>query len=174
MSNLHETMAAVGIPYPPARAKPTSNGFLRWDKNNRYWLKLLDGVALFGDFNTGESHQWFENDDKPLDAEQVAVRRAKMLALRKEMDEELLQQHEKTAISALNQWNGLPETGSSPYLEKKQVRALGLRFDEDALAVPIRDNLHMSSVTWATITSLRNSLHGGQKLSRALACYPTR
>lgn len=139
MSTLYDAMATLGIPTPPAKAKPTSNGFQRYGKNNRFWLKQLDGVALFGDFSTGESHHWFEDDDKPLDAEQVATRRAKMLALRKEMDEEQQQQHEQTAISALNQWNGLAETGTSPYLQRKQVDAFGVRFDEDALAVPMRD-----------------------------------
>ena len=96
-------------------------------------------MALFGDFNTGESHQWFEDDNKPLDVEQIATRRAKILALRKEMDEEQQQQHEQTAISALNQWNGLAETGSSLYLEKKQAGAFGVRFDGDSLVIPMRD-----------------------------------
>jgi len=139
MSTLHYAMAAVGIPAPPAKAKPMSNGFQRWGKNNCYWLKQLDGVALFGDFSTGESHHWFENDDKPLDSEQIAIRKAKMLAMRKQLDDEQQQQHEQTAISALNQWNGLAETGASPYLEKKQVEAFGVRFDEDAVTVPMRD-----------------------------------
>jgi putative DNA primase/helicase len=157
-------MAAVGIPTPPAKAKPTSNGFLRWGKNNRYWLKQLDGVVLFGDFNTGESHQWFEDDDKPLDAEQVAARRAKMLALRKEMDEEQQQQHEQTAISALNQWNGLAENGASPYIVKKQVEAFCLRFDEDAVTVPMRDaNGKLWSLQTIKADGSKRFLYNGRK-----------
>lgn len=139
MSTLYDAMAAVGIPTPPAKAKPTSNGFLRWDKNNRYWLKQQDGAAFFGDYRTGESHHWFEDDDKPLDIVQVAARRAKMQAMRKEMDEEQQRQYEQTAISALNQWNGLAEGGASHYLNKKQVDAFGVRFDEDAIVIPMRD-----------------------------------
>lgn len=138
MTSLHEAMIAVGIDALPAKVKHTPSGFTRWGKNSRFWLIQGNGAAFFGDYTTGESHQWFEDDDKPLDTEQVAARRAKMAALRKQREEAEAQAQEEAAIKALNQWHMLAEAGESPYLHKKQVEAFCVRFDGDSIVVPMR------------------------------------
>ena len=135
--NLEEAFIAAGIPAPPARAKTLPSSFIRWGKNNRYWTKLFDGGAIFGDYSTGESHNWFEDDDKLLDAEQIAKRKEKLAALKKEQQEEQARIYEEASVIALNQWNGLVSEGVSPYLQRKQIEAFNIRFDDDKIVIPV-------------------------------------
>ena len=142
MSTLHEAMIAVAMEPPRDYVKPNSSGVKRWGKkgkNASCWLIEKEGAAFFGDYSTGESHQWFQDDDKPLDAEQIAARRVKMVELRRQREEDEARMHEETAIKALNQLNTLAEEGQSPYLHEKQVEAFGVRFDGDSVVVPMHD-----------------------------------
>lgn len=139
MSTLHDAIIAAGMDAPPAKAKPTSSGFIRWGKNNRYWMKPFDGGAIFGDYSTDESHTWFEDDDKPLDAKQMAERRASMAKLRKQQKQEEERLYAEVATRCEQLWNAMPDTGKSAYLERKQVAAFGVRYHNDCLAIPLCD-----------------------------------
>ena len=138
MSTLYDAMAVVGIP-APARAKPTSNGFQRYGKNSRYWLRQLDDVAFFGDHQTGERHTWFADSDKPFDAKQQAERRANLARLRNHQRQEEERAHAEIASRCSLLWDAIRETGNSPYLERKQVAALGIRYHNDCVVIPLYD-----------------------------------
>lgn len=45
----------------------------------------------------------------------------------------------ETAERAEKIWAGLPESGASPYLDRKKARAFGLRFSRGSIVVPVRD-----------------------------------
>jgi len=137
MSTLYDAMVAVGIPTPPAKAKPTSNGYLRW--GNRYWLRQLDDVAFFGDWHTGESHTWFADNGKPLDAKQQTERKAHLARLRNQQKQEAERAHAEIAARCSRLWDAMPETGKSPYLERKWVAAFGIRYHNDSVVIPLHD-----------------------------------
>jgi len=136
--NLQDKMQFVDIPLPPANAR-ISNGFTRWGNNNRYWLTQKDDAAFFGDYSTGESHQWFADDGKELSATELAKRKEKLAELRKVQEAEQLRIHETVATKAKQQWDALQYVGNSQYLERKQVNDFGLRFGESFIAVPLYD-----------------------------------
>lgn len=135
--NLHDALNQHGIPLPPAHLKPNTAGFLRWEN---YWLKQVEGVALFGNWETGESYHWFEDTATPLDAKQIAARKAKVAAMHKEREADILHQHEQAALAALAEWAGLCEDGQSEYLTQKQVQGFGIRYGQGgSIVVPVRD-----------------------------------
>lgn len=136
---LHDAMASANIPAPPPNLRSVPGGFIRWGKGNRYWMKQQDGVVLFGDWGTGESHHWFEDNDKPLDAKQQAERRANLARLRNQQKQEEERAHTEIAARCSQLWNAMPETGQSPYLERKQVAAFGIRYHNDSVVIPLYD-----------------------------------
>ena len=135
---LNDAMIAAGIT-PPHKARKTSRGFLRWGKNNAYWLKEFDGGAIFGDLTTRESHRWFEENNKPLNAREMAERTAKLAQLRKQEKAEEERAYLEIADQCALRWDALPEAGKSAYLKCKQVDAFNVRFEDDALVIPLRD-----------------------------------
>jgi putative DNA primase/helicase len=136
---LFDALAAANIPAPPAGAIPTTGGFIRWGENSRYWLKEKDGVALFGDWVTGESHHWFNDSGVPHSREETTLRNKRLADLCKEQQLEQERRHEEAAKLVFTQWNNLPENGRSPYVERKQVVDSGVRFDHDVVVIPLRD-----------------------------------
>lgn len=137
--SIQDAMAAVGIPTPPAKAKPTSTGFQRYGKNNRYWLRQLDDVAFFGDHQTRESHTWFADNGKPLDVKQQAERRANLARLCTQQKQEEERAYAEVAARCRQLWDAIPETGKSLYLKRKQVAAFGIRYHNDSVVIPLRD-----------------------------------
>lgn len=57
--------------------------------------------------------------------------------LRQQADAEKQERAASAAIRAAKIWAGLPDTGKSDYLDRKQVRAYGLRFSRGSVVVPV-------------------------------------
>lgn len=167
--SLQDALAAANIPAPPSNI-PISSGFVRYGKSNRYWLKQQDGVVLFGDWSTGESHHWFEDSGKSLDAGEVAARKAQLATLRQEQETEQARIYNEIATRTQGQWDGLPETGNSPYLERKQVLAYSLRFLGDAVVVPLRD---IEGKLWSLQTINADGSKRFQTGGRKRGCFHT-
>lgn len=155
MTSLQDAIANAGMPQPPANAR-LSNGVRRWGKNNCYWLIEKDDVAFFGDYSTGESHQWFADDGRELSPAELAKRKEKLAELRKAQQAEQARIYDGVAASAQQKWEALPETGESPYLQRKQVGAFGVRFGDGFIAVPLCD-------AGGKIWSLQYIFEGGEK-----------
>lgn len=136
---LYDALAAVNIPTPPSNLRATVSGFQRYGKNNRYWLRQLDGVAFFGDHQTGESHYWLADNDGPLDAKQQAERMVRMARLRNHQQREERRAYATVAARCEQLWDAMDVTGNSPYLERKQVTAFAMRHYKDSLVIPLRD-----------------------------------
>jgi putative DNA primase/helicase len=134
-------MTAVGIPTPPANAKLTYAGFLRYGINGCYYLKRLGAdAAIFGDWRTGESHKWFKNSCALLDGKQLPKHRATIKELDKLQKQEKERQYAYAAAACSRTWwYCMTVKGSSQYLARKQVAAFGLRYSNDSVVIPLRD-----------------------------------
>ena len=135
---LYAGLDREGIEKPGNNAR-TSNGFMRWGKNDRYWAKEVDDGYLFGDFSQDISEHIFPYSDETLSPEERRQRARQIERARQEMAENLKKQQEATAQEALKRWQRLPRCENHPYLRKKQVPAYHLRVDGDCLVIPLYD-----------------------------------
>ncbi|MBW0449242.1 toprim domain-containing protein [Paraburkholderia phenoliruptrix] len=178
MTDLHETAAIEefvdamfdkGIKVDPSKVIADGrlhrihvDGDSHNEQNGWYVLHIDDKPAgKFGcnrRYGHDTSFPWTSSAKRtPTTAEERRAYREKMEAQRKQREEELAAQHKRAAELANSMWNeAVPcEDDSHPYLERKGVRAHGLRigtwrkFDsssgamqvvsDNALLVPIRD-----------------------------------
>ena len=135
---LYAGLDREGIEKPGNNAR-TSNGFMRWGKNDRYWAKEVDDGYLFGDFSQDISEHIFPHSDETLSPEERRQRARQIERARQEIAENLKKQQEATAQEALKRWQRLPQCENHPYLRKKQVPAYRLRVDGDCLVIPLYD-----------------------------------
>jgi len=73
-----------------------------------------------------------ESERRRLQAEQARIRA--------EAEAERKARAEEAARRAASIWPKLPDTGKSAYLDKKQVRAYGVRFSRGSIVVPVRND----------------------------------
>lgn len=106
-----------------------------------YQMTLANGetafAGAFGNLKTGlqakierNTRHWSEDDRREYKIRMDAARAAKAEADKAARDE--------CARRAAKAWANLPESGSSPYLDRKRVRAFGLRFAKGSVVVPVR------------------------------------
>jgi putative DNA primase/helicase len=72
------------------------------------------------------------------DEERAQAKRA-MDEARRSAREERARLADEAAARAEKIWSGLPESGASDYLQRKKVRAYGLKFSRGSIVVPVRD-----------------------------------
>lgn len=108
-------------------------------KRNAWYVLYLDGRVpggAFGSWRTGQHETWTAKAEREFTAADRAEWQARQAALRAARERDA----EATAVRAQRIWDGLPESGRSPYLDRKQVRAFGLRFAKGGtVVVPVRD-----------------------------------
>jgi putative DNA primase/helicase len=75
----------------------------------------------------------------PLTPEALAERQRQQDQAREREQAETRQRHEAAASEAARQWASASDAGQSPYLERKGVKAHGLRFADAVLLVPLHD-----------------------------------
>lgn len=98
--------------------------------------RLLAGA--FGDWKLGVSEHVKVNAERMSDTDRERIR-SEQEAAKKAALQERLRMAELTHERAEKIWQGLPEEGGSPYLDRKKVRAFGLRFSRGSIVVPVRD-----------------------------------
>ena len=112
-------------------------------------ITLDDGrvfiVGRYGDLRAGEGGQGLHGTGQAIDItgiklsrderEQVKARRAEQ---RQKVEHQRAEIAAEAAQRAASIWPKLPEEGSSPYLQRKHVRAWGLRFSRGSVVVPVR------------------------------------
>ncbi len=142
----------------PAPQKPiTSNGFTRWGKNNRYSaIRLGNDGIYFEDFASDIKESWFPKNNATLSPKEIKQRKLAISEARKKAEAIRKEQQEKTAITAFSLWNRLLETGTSPYLESKQVQPFGVRYGKQSVVMPMHD---IEGKLW----SLQVIYHNGNK-----------
>ena len=106
------------------------------------WFVLntaADG-RMFGAFGrwdeAREADTWHSGDaSKPLNKTELAAIAEARAGAAKQRDKE----HRNAAKTANTQWDAFATDGESPYLARKRIGALGVRFDGAAVCVPLRD-----------------------------------
>lgn len=129
------------------------------------WYISFGLAGAFGDWSRDIRGKWslnkdgLSNQDKEKLREQLA--KAQRIA-----EEERLRKQEETAALAMSKWGTFSETGESPYLIKKKVDGVGVRFNNDFLIIPLRDvNGKLWSLQWIGTDGSKRFLPGGRKKS---------
>ena len=105
------------------------------------WRNGVRPAGSIENFLTGTKENWkYQGDEKiaPLSLEQVA----EMAAERERRAKELQTQYEDRALAAVRRWSRAQDMvpgETTPYLDRKQVLAVGLRREGENLLVPLRD-----------------------------------
>lgn len=163
-ANVSDVLSKEGIELPSRSLKPNSQGFYRWGKNQRYWLKILGEVLIFGDHSEGVEFSCSANG-KNLNKEQKEHIKERVKEAEKTREEE----QQKVAISVQKKWNELLEHGLNIYLQKKQVNAFGLRFDASGtLYIPLRDT---KDVLWSLQTIMPDGSKRFEKSGRTKGLF---
>ncbi|HUX80478.1 MAG TPA: hypothetical protein VMW10_12160, partial [Alphaproteobacteria bacterium] len=127
------------------------------------WYVFHGMAGAFGDWSKDIHEKWsLKTADVPgLDKEQLFEQIEKT---KKSLEEERFQRQEEVALTALNKWNALFETGQSRYLAKKKVEAFGVRFSKDFLIIPLRDTAgKLWSLQWIASDGTKRFMGGGRK-----------
>ena len=103
----------------------------RGARKNGYYKLWMDGrpAGVFGIWSTGESHTWAaDTGAAPMSAEEQAKLRAEMKRKQAERAAEIKEAQAKAAERARKAWDkAVPADDSHPYLQRKGVKAHGLR-----------------------------------------------
>ena len=79
-----------------------------------------------------------------------------------ERKKQLAEQHRKVAVKANRIWErSAPAPDDHPYLQRKGVKAHGLRLDGDRLVVPVRIDGEIASIQWITPDGGKQFMPGG-------------
>lgn len=155
---LENALHEYRIPYPQNRA--SSNGFIRWGKNQRYWAIPVDDGYFFGDFVSDLSTAVFpgkEVDD--FDRTRYSKRVQELI---EQMEAERAFFYKASQQRAQNIWESTPYlTYSHEYLKKKKALNYGLKVaGEGFLIIPLSD---ISGELW-TLQFIDN--HGKKRFLR--------
>ncbi len=127
------------------------------------WYVFYGLAGAFGDWSRDIHEKWNVSNtivpglDKETFYEQV--NKAKEAA-----EEEKHQKYEETAKFALEKWQSLSEAGESPYLTRKQIKPIGIRFNKGFLVIPLRDTSgKLWSLQWIAPNGTKRFLPGGRK-----------
>ncbi len=129
------------------------------------YIGHLDGVpaGFIQNFKTGLKENWsMSAPAAEMSPEQRAALKAQADLNAQEREREIRRTHEETALRAAQRWERLPEPpagASTPYLDRKGIRAIGARIDGDSLVIPAAD---IDGKIWTLQTI--PAAEGGKKL----------
>lgn len=149
-AQLHAALTAAGQPYNGTL--PADGRFTRYGNRKSgqpCWLvlyRLSNGhrAANFGDWRQGSRHHWQSWADGHNVRHDAAALQRELEQRQRQQDTVLDQRHAAAARLAADLWARLAETGDHPYLSRKAVPALGVRFGHDeqgrgpCLVIPLR------------------------------------
>ena len=127
------------------------------------WYVYHDMAGAFGDWSQDIQGKWSAGNSSLSHENQNILSEQQEMA-QQIAEAEKIRKQEETAHLALTKWNSLSEMGSSPYLEKKQVKAYGVRFGSQHLIIPLRDvGGKLWSFQWIEPDGKKQFLKGGKK-----------
>lgn len=105
------------------------------DRNG--WVKVpAPGVAVYGDWSTGEQHTWRASNDNHAPAANDNRRQQD----REQAEQRRISDNQAAAVRARHLWEQAKPAAGHAYLSAKGVRAHGLRVDQSGtLLVPVYD-----------------------------------
>lgn len=129
---LEQRLGELGMELPLKAG--SSNRFLRWGKNSRYWAKAVGEGYIFGDFVSGIKSCVFPDRREPALKERRRIKReeGKIMAEQKKAWDE-------AAKKAYELWESLSVANSDhPYLIRKHVgAALNVKLHKNCLIIPL-------------------------------------
>jgi len=120
-------------------------------------------LITYGDWSIGDNQLFKSWDNSTLsDSERVAIKSIQDKQRLKAAQQQAAQ-HETTAIQAAKEWATFAPSGESEYLNKKGVKAYGLRFGRDFVVMPLR-TIESKIYSFQRIyTDNKLNLKGGRK-----------
>jgi phage/plasmid primase-like uncharacterized protein/phage/plasmid-associated DNA primase len=164
-----DAMRAAGIE-PPANL--IADGCLhRFSTNGRnndsagWYIVHVDQipVGVFGDWRSGVSGKWAGNGRQKLSPEERREQAKRIRAAKRNAEKERKRQHAEAAAEASRIWEAAePAADSHPYLERKQIRAHGVRIAKDGrLIVPVRIASKLASLQFIAPDGTKRFLPSG-------------
>ena len=128
-----------------------------------------DPVVIFGSWKTGEQHTWRGASSRTLTVAEQADAQRRMQAMHQAREAERMAVQAEARAKAAALWSSArPATNGHPYLQRKQVPAIGIRQLREQLLIPLRDahgTLH--SLQFIGADGSKKFLTGG----RVAGCY---
>lgn len=159
---LENALHEYRIPYPQNRA--SSNGFIRWGKNQRYWAIQVDDGFFFGDFATDLSTAVFPNREvNDYDTKTYSKRVSDLI---EQTDQERNYFYIKTKERAQKIWEtSACLTYSHDYLVRKKSVSSGLKIaGEGCLIIPLYDiNGELWTLQFIDANGTKRFLKNGKK-----------
>lgn len=156
---LREELERYGIAIP--LNFKSSNRFIRWGKNNRYWAREVGEGYVFGDFASGIKSYIFPDSRKANLAEKRRIKRING----KIMDDQR-KTWDKTAKKAYELWYKLPSAKNDhPYLMKKHVGVSpNVKIHNSQLVIPLVNiSGELSTLQFIDSSGNKRFFPGGQK-----------
>lgn len=102
------------------------------------WYVFYGYAGAFGDWRQNIKEKWSTQNPSltPREREQMMEEREKA---HKAFQEEVVCKNQEASDVAVKGWTGFAETGASAYLLKKKVDAVGIRFGQGCMVMPLCD-----------------------------------
>lgn len=139
-----------------------SNG-KRGDDTGWYVLHS-DGVpaGAFGDWRTGISETWRANIGRALSIRESADHQARVEAMRAQREKEETARAADAANEAARIWRQASPAGAHPYLERKGIKAHGVKLQGGRLVIPMRIGGTLTSLQFIDAEGEKLFLPGGK------------
>ncbi len=103
------------------------------------WYVNYGMAGAFGDWSRGIHEVWTMKKSDTFSSNDEDLMQRQQREVRRVIEEDRLKRAVETASYASGKWEEFSETGSSPYLERKKVKPLGVRFMDQVIWIPLRD-----------------------------------
>jgi putative DNA primase/helicase len=107
--------------------------------NKDGWYVFFGFAGAFGDWRRDIHESWSFKENK-LSPEERVKRKKEIMESAEKHYIERCNRYEETSELATQMWNEASETGTSAYLERKQVPAYGIRYRDDKILIPVQDS----------------------------------
>jgi len=161
----NEAMRLSGINFKGALlADGAIHRFAPEGKGNKDGWYVFYGMAgAFGDWSQ-DIHQKWSIRNQSLSYEDSSRLSEQIEKAKRASEQERNQRYEEASSLALTEWNGLSQTGSSPYLSRKRVEIFGVRFRGELVVIPIKDaSGKLWSLQYISPDGTKRFLSGGRK-----------
>ncbi len=168
-----QTLASAGVDnIPSIEVKP--NQFQRFGKDKKYSVLYDGNFGYFKDWS-GEIPDitWFANAGNKLSFAERQELNNQIALEKKQREKELSDQYETASINANQIWAALSSSGTSLYLQNKNLTAIdGIKFGSDTngnfIATALTDNLNK---IWSIQFIYENGFKKFIKNSKTKGCY---
>lgn len=123
-----------------------------------WYLLHLDGIPAgsFGCWREGLTQTWCGKSDDAMTQAEREAHRQRVKAMKAQREAEHAQRQQEARQTAAKRWQAATPATAHPYLERKGIKAHGLRVEGETLLIPMRD-------TAGTLQSLQTITADGEK-----------